>query len=200
MALDRVTQELADRIKAAEARIRALETPDAFAPDALDGYLPLAGGTMAGFITLHADPTAAMHAVTMQYVDGLIGRDVVIASGTSVVNWNSNTVAWHNDPNLSVSVNPVVTSTVMAWGYMTWRCDNTRAQACAFRLNLNAVTGWNHGNVGAAGYRFNPITVLGIWTGVTAGAKALIFQLQPANAGDTIATWERHIFAIAIPE
>lgn len=31
--------------------------------------LPLTGGTMTGFITLHADPTQPLHAVTKQYVD-----------------------------------------------------------------------------------------------------------------------------------
>lgn len=36
----------------------------------LDGtYLGKAGGTMTGFITLHADPTASMHAATKAYVD-----------------------------------------------------------------------------------------------------------------------------------
>lgn len=32
-------------------------------------YLPLAGGIMSGFLTLNADPTDALHAATMQYVD-----------------------------------------------------------------------------------------------------------------------------------
>lgn len=32
-------------------------------------YLAKAGGTMSGFITLHADPTLSMHAATKQYVD-----------------------------------------------------------------------------------------------------------------------------------
>ena len=34
--------------------------------------LPLTGGTMTGFITLHADPTQPLHAVTKQYVDNKI--------------------------------------------------------------------------------------------------------------------------------
>ena len=34
-----------------------------------DEALPLAGGTMTGFITLHADPSNTMHAATKQYVD-----------------------------------------------------------------------------------------------------------------------------------
>lgn len=35
-------------------------------------YLPIAGGTMLGYITLHANPSAAMHAATKQYVDNAI--------------------------------------------------------------------------------------------------------------------------------
>lgn len=35
--------------------------------------LPIAGGTMTGELVLAADPTNAMHAVTKQYVDSLIG-------------------------------------------------------------------------------------------------------------------------------
>ncbi|WEM34501.1 hypothetical protein [Xanthomonas phage X1] len=38
-------------------------------------YLKLSGGSLTGFLTLHADPTNAMHAVTKQYVD------TVMASG-----------------------------------------------------------------------------------------------------------------------
>lgn len=39
--------------------------------------LPLAGGTLTGFLTLHAAPTANMHAVTKKYVD-----DKMAASGS----------------------------------------------------------------------------------------------------------------------
>lgn len=35
----------------------------------LDGKLDESGGTLTGFLTLHADPTQALHAVTKQYVD-----------------------------------------------------------------------------------------------------------------------------------
>lgn len=34
-------------------------------------YLPLTGGTLTNFLTLHADPTSALHAVTKQYVDSV---------------------------------------------------------------------------------------------------------------------------------
>lgn len=36
-------------------------------------YLPLSGGVLTGFLTLDADPTAAMHAATKQYVDSQVG-------------------------------------------------------------------------------------------------------------------------------
>ena len=36
-------------------------------------FLPLVGGVMTGFITLNADPTAALHAATKQYVDAVPG-------------------------------------------------------------------------------------------------------------------------------
>jgi hypothetical protein len=37
------------------------------------GKLPLTGGTLTGFLTLNADPTAVLHAVTKQYVDARVG-------------------------------------------------------------------------------------------------------------------------------
>ena len=43
----------------------------------VNGKLPLAGGTLTGFLTLHAAPTASLHAATKQYVD-----DKMAASGS----------------------------------------------------------------------------------------------------------------------
>ena len=65
---------LRDAVIALETRVGA--TGDA-ASGKLDGKLNLAGGTMTGFITLHADPDAAMKAATKQYVDNTAaGLDV----------------------------------------------------------------------------------------------------------------------------
>ena len=51
--------------------------------------VPLAGGTMTGFLTLNADPTANLHAATKQYVDSSTGTLVAdggnFDSGTSLV-------------------------------------------------------------------------------------------------------------------
>lgn len=38
--------------------------------------LPIGGGTLTGFLTLNADPTAALHAATKQYVDASSGGSI----------------------------------------------------------------------------------------------------------------------------
>lgn len=43
---------------------------DTTSATAISGKLDKTGGTMTGFITLHADPTSALHAATKQYADG----------------------------------------------------------------------------------------------------------------------------------
>lgn len=46
---------------------------------ALANYLLLSGGTLTGFLTLYGNPTAALHAVTKQYVDtGLGGKAATV--------------------------------------------------------------------------------------------------------------------------
>lgn len=45
-------------------------------------FLAKAGGTLTGFLTLHADPTSALHAVTKQYADGLVAGGASPASET----------------------------------------------------------------------------------------------------------------------
>jgi hypothetical protein len=53
----------------------------------LDAKLALAGGTLTGALTLHADPTQALQAVTKQYVDsveaGLKAKPSVVAATTA---------------------------------------------------------------------------------------------------------------------
>jgi len=54
------------------AALAALATAIAALPTTLGAYLPLAGGTMQGALSLFADPTAAAHAATKRYVDAAI--------------------------------------------------------------------------------------------------------------------------------
>lgn len=65
--------------------------------DLLDGheaeeYLPKAGGTLTGFLTLHSSPTAALHAVNKQYVDTVVGG--VFPSGTKLLFGSNPPTGW----------------------------------------------------------------------------------------------------------
>lgn len=55
-------------------------------------YLQLSGGTLTNFLTLHADPTSALHAASKQYVDSMVAgqrvKDSVRAASASGVNIN----------------------------------------------------------------------------------------------------------------
>jgi len=60
-------------------------------------YLRLSGGTLTGFLTLHSDPTAAMHAVTRQYMDNVLAymfadyfnaRSLAVAFAANWVNYS----------------------------------------------------------------------------------------------------------------
>jgi hypothetical protein len=78
---------LAAQEYAAAAAAAALEAEQALATllEALADYLPLAGGTMLGKITLDGDPSSALHAATKAYVDavsGVITAYLPIAGGT----------------------------------------------------------------------------------------------------------------------
>jgi hypothetical protein len=53
---------------------------------AIDGKLDKTGGTMTGFITLHADPTSALHAATKQYADTRVAKAGDTMSGALTLN------------------------------------------------------------------------------------------------------------------
>jgi hypothetical protein len=56
----------------------------------LSSKLALAGGTMTGAITLHADPSSSLHAATKQYVDntasGIVAKPQVLGATTANIN------------------------------------------------------------------------------------------------------------------
>lgn len=64
-------------------------------------YLQLSGGTMTGYITLHADPTQAFHAATKQYVDSVaeglhIHAAVKVATNGTLASLSGGTVTYNN--------------------------------------------------------------------------------------------------------
>ena len=69
--------QLSDSTSTTSSTQAATLTAVKSAYDLAAAALPKSGGTMTSFITLHADPTSAMHATTKQYVDSLAqGIDV----------------------------------------------------------------------------------------------------------------------------
>ena len=69
--------QLSDSTSTTSSTQAATLTAVKSAYDLAAAALPKSGGTMTSFITLHADPTSALHATTKQYVDSLAqGIDV----------------------------------------------------------------------------------------------------------------------------
>jgi archaellum component FlaC len=89
----------------------------------LDSKLNLSGGTMTGRVTLSADPTQALHAVTKQYVDGIEAGlkakpAVLAATSTNVAgtyNNGTNGVGATLTAASNGSINTVAPSGVSTW-------------------------------------------------------------------------------------
>jgi len=72
-------------------------------------YVELAGDTMTGFLSLHADPTASLHAATKQYVDAVtVGTNF---HAPVVVATNTNITATYNNGTSGVGATLTVTAT-----------------------------------------------------------------------------------------
>ena len=68
-----------------DTQIKARDTQAASAQAVADAALPKAGGTMTGFITLHANPTSNFHPATKQYVDAFLSKAGGTMSGYIVL-------------------------------------------------------------------------------------------------------------------
>lgn len=76
---------------------------------AIADLLARAGGTMTGALTLNADPSAAMHAATKQYVDALIGaQDAMVFKGVIDCSANPNYVSADRGWTYRVSVAGII--------------------------------------------------------------------------------------------
>jgi hypothetical protein len=59
-------------ILATDTILQAFNKAQGQISDIIANYLPLSGGTLSGFLNLHADPTNALHAATKSYIDNLL--------------------------------------------------------------------------------------------------------------------------------
>lgn len=65
----------------------------AYVQGELANYLPLAGGSLTDFLTLHANPTADTHAATKAYVDGIALGSISVSMDFDDLNNKPTTVA-----------------------------------------------------------------------------------------------------------
>lgn len=63
-----------------------VDTSDLATKAELAGYLPIAGGTLTGNLTLSGDPSANLQAATKQYVDAQVGTKLSLSGGTMTGN------------------------------------------------------------------------------------------------------------------
>jgi hypothetical protein len=69
------------------------------------GAVDKAGDSMTGFLTLHADPTIALHAASKQYVDGVIAaNDALVFKGTLGVGGTFTTLPLTHDVGWTIRV------------------------------------------------------------------------------------------------
>ena len=79
--------------------------------------LLLAGGTMTGFIVLHADPTANLHPASKQYVDNSVAAAQPFASGTVMLfRQTAAPTGWTKDTSFNEHALRVTTGTVGSGG------------------------------------------------------------------------------------
>jgi len=76
------TQSVRDNFAHAKAEIEDLDARKLNSADAAAAYLPLAGGTMTGNLTLFGDPTADLQPATRRYTLNLLAGYLPLAGGT----------------------------------------------------------------------------------------------------------------------
>lgn len=106
-------------------------------------YLQLSGGSLTNFLTLHADPTSALHAATKQYVDG-VAQGLDIKTTATVATTAALPAGTYNNGTAGVGATFTVTATgtLTVDGYVTALGDYILAkdQGSQFQNGLYLVT------------------------------------------------------------
>jgi len=103
---------------------------------AINGKLDKTGGTMTGFITLHADPTSALHAVTKQYADARVAKAGDTMTGFLTLHADP-TSALHAAPKQYVDTRVLKAGDTLT-GFLTLHADPTSALHAAPKQYVDA--------------------------------------------------------------
>lgn len=194
------------RLETLEQVIYAIANHD-HTGDAGDGGALAAGAITSGTFHLDRIPTP-LTGKDADTVDGAhkAGLMALAAVGQSATNFTLSTSggAWGTDTNLTVTITPAVTSTLLV--VMLWQFQNSVARAIVIKggviLDDSTQAGQTE-NIGAAAVNTTAQgSTLCSYTGVSAAAHTIKPQFGRAAAADsdTTVVTERFILVIAIPE
>ena len=115
----------------------------------LGSHVDTAGDTMTGFLSLHADPTAALHAATKQYVDASAAAavaSVIDTAPATLDTLNELAAALGDDPNFATTMTTALAGKVdlagdTMTGFLNLHADPTLAAHAANKAYVDAQVG-----------------------------------------------------------
>jgi|GEM_PF-2805709 len=123
-------------------------------------YLPLSGGTMSGFIVLHANPTLALHPVTKQYLEAWTGATTITTLGTITTGtWNGSVISSAYLGSHSHSASDITSGTIATARLGSGSADSTKY--------LRGDSSWQTLDKSAVGLGNVENTALSTWAGST---------------------------------
>ena len=136
--------------------------------DGVGVYLPIAGGTVTGFVTLHANPTANLHAATKQYVDSAVsgagGTLAGVLTGANITGGTDIVISSGDTLNFSVGSGGNLTS-ASTTGSRTWTLPDVSGTLLLGTGTAGRVVRWGAGNSLTEGVLLD--------SGTTAGAGVI---------------------------
>ena len=159
--------------------------------DLATGFVPLAGGTMTGFLTLNADPASALHATTKQYVDAKVSGGYLPLTGGTVSGaltvQGAFTCASPANVDLAPTGSAFVTISPATLGHMDNMQIGASVKAAGAFTTLSASGTATFTPAGAGTVTINPATAGTIDNMAIGGTTPAAIHATTINASSTIA-------------